>query len=250
MTRLSLDSRDTALLADIVDGCSSAEGTPLPWHVLDQVKLLLHADELTFGGFDSVLPHVWFMQGVDAEDGHGVDTETPVEARDNPFWVRYWDTPCSYPDRSGDFVSVTRASDLAPLRGRARDGGPHWSMRACLPGRIAGRHYRMVAWRRGGRDFTERERFLLALVRPHVSEAYRASVQVNAEPTSLTTRQLQVMRMVEAGLTNRQVARRMEMSEATVRTHLNNIYARLGVSGRVAAVHAVFGSSEAWPRTG
>lgn len=53
--------------------------------------------------------------------------------------------------------------------------------------------------------------------------------------------------MVQAGLTNQQVANRMALSEGTVRTHLNNIYVRLQVPGRVAAVQQVFGVSDDWP---
>ena len=38
------------------------------------------------------------------------------------------------------------------------------------------------------------------------------------------------------GLTNRQVARRMQIAEGTVRKHLENVYASLGVTNRVHAV--------------
>jgi DNA-binding NarL/FixJ family response regulator len=55
------------------------------------------------------------------------------------------------------------------------------------------------------------------------------------------------MRMVQDGLTNVQIAHRMQLSAGTVRTHLNNIYARLQVSGRAAAIQKVFGVGDAWP---
>jgi DNA-binding NarL/FixJ family response regulator len=41
---------------------------------------------------------------------------------------------------------------------------------------------------------------------------------------------------VAAGHTNTQIARRLGISESTVRTHLEHIYERLGVSSRTAAV--------------
>jgi DNA-binding NarL/FixJ family response regulator len=53
--------------------------------------------------------------------------------------------------------------------------------------------------------------------------------------------------MVQMGFTNLQIAHRLEMSEGTVRTHLNHIYARLQVTSRTAAVHEVFGISDDWP---
>jgi DNA-binding CsgD family transcriptional regulator len=45
---------------------------------------------------------------------------------------------------------------------------------------------------------------------------------------------------VSAGHTNAQIARRLGISEGTVRTHLENIYGRLGVSSRTAAVTRAF----------
>jgi DNA-binding NarL/FixJ family response regulator len=56
----------------------------------------------------------------------------------------------------------------------------------------------------------------------------------------LSQRELEVLEMVAAGTTNREAARRLFISEATVKTHLLNIYAKLGVSDRAAAVAEAF----------
>jgi DNA-binding NarL/FixJ family response regulator len=45
---------------------------------------------------------------------------------------------------------------------------------------------------------------------------------------------------VAAGHTNAQIARRLSVTEGTVRKHLENIYARLHVSSRTAAVTRAF----------
>jgi DNA-binding NarL/FixJ family response regulator len=45
---------------------------------------------------------------------------------------------------------------------------------------------------------------------------------------------------VAAGHTNTQIARCLGVTEGTVRTHLENIYERLGVSSRTAAVTRAF----------
>jgi DNA-binding CsgD family transcriptional regulator len=45
--------------------------------------------------------------------------------------------------------------------------------------------------------------------------------------------------LVAAGHANTQIVRRLGISEATVRTHLENIYERLGVSSRAAVVTRV-----------
>jgi DNA-binding NarL/FixJ family response regulator len=56
----------------------------------------------------------------------------------------------------------------------------------------------------------------------------------------LSQREIQVLEMVASGATNRQAAARLFVTEATVKTHLLNIYAKLGVSDRAAAVAEAF----------
>jgi len=56
----------------------------------------------------------------------------------------------------------------------------------------------------------------------------------------LSQRELEVLGLVAAGTTNREAAARLFISEATVKTHLLHIYAKLGVSDRAAAVAEAF----------
>jgi DNA-binding NarL/FixJ family response regulator len=51
----------------------------------------------------------------------------------------------------------------------------------------------------------------------------------------LTARQAEVLRLVAAGKSDRQIAAELVLSEKTVGRHLENIFARLGVSSRAAA---------------
>jgi two-component system response regulator DevR len=55
-------------------------------------------------------------------------------------------------------------------------------------------------------------------------------------PSVLTERERSVLAAAGEGLTAREIARRLGMAERTVTTHLNHIYRKLGVSGRVAAL--------------
>jgi DNA-binding CsgD family transcriptional regulator len=251
MAGLTLDTKDTSQLGAIVAASLQPSEDALPWPVLELIKELLHADEVSWMGFDTLLPHVFLAQGVSDPEGRWYDSETPTEALDNPFWATYWDSPCSYPDRMGDYVSTTLSADfesLRQVRDRTGERCPPAHLRSVVPGRAAGRHYRLSAWRYDGRDFDERDRFLLTLLRPHLAQAYWTGVQSKREAVALTRRQLEIMRMVQEGWTNLQIAHRAGLSEGTVRTHLNNVYARLGVTSRSAAVHAVFNQLESRPQ--
>jgi HD-GYP domain-containing protein (c-di-GMP phosphodiesterase class II) len=55
-------------------------------------------------------------------------------------------------------------------------------------------------------------------------------------PSDLTVREQEVLGLVAQGLTNQAIARRLGISAKTVNTHLEHVYAKLGVSTRVAAV--------------
>ena len=68
-------------------------------------------------------------------------------------------------------------------------------------------------------------------------------------PGPLSQRELEVLELVAAGNTNREAAARLFLSEATVKTHLMNIYAKLGVSDRAAAVGEAFNRGLLTPET-
>jgi len=64
------------------------------------------------------------------------------------------------------------------------------------------------------------------------------------EPTGgpLTKREVEVLRLVATGMTNRAVAAELFLSEKTVARHLSNIFTKVGVSSRAAATAYAFRS--------
>jgi DNA-binding NarL/FixJ family response regulator len=56
----------------------------------------------------------------------------------------------------------------------------------------------------------------------------------------LSHRELEVLGMIARGATNREAANRLFISEATVKTHLLHVYAKLGVNDRAAAVATAY----------
>ena len=65
------------------------------------------------------------------------------------------------------------------------------------------------------------------------------------EEVALTTREREVLSLVARGKTNSEIAQMLWLAPSTVRKHLENVYAKLGVSTRTAAVARFFGLSEA-----
>ena len=56
----------------------------------------------------------------------------------------------------------------------------------------------------------------------------------------LTAREVEVLRLVAAGNTNRTIAVTLDISDHTVRRHLQNIFDKIGVSSRAAATAFAF----------
>ena len=106
--------------------------------------------------------------------------------------------------------------------------------------RRARRSARLLFWRGPGPDFSERDRDLLTVLRPHLYQAYLDAERRRHPTPELTPRHWELLRLVAVGRTNAQIARRLGLSEATVRKHLENIYGRLQVSSRTAAVTRAF----------
>ncbi|MFC5835826.1 response regulator [Nonomuraea insulae] len=63
-----------------------------------------------------------------------------------------------------------------------------------------------------------------------------ASAEPGPLPDGLTPREAEVLGLIAAGLSNSRIARRLFISEATVKTHINHLFAKIGASGRAQAV--------------
>ena len=55
---------------------------------------------------------------------------------------------------------------------------------------------------------------------------------------ALTPRELEVLRLIEAGRSNQDIASRLVISPATLKRHITNLYAKLGVGSRTQALAA------------
>lgn len=79
----------------------------------------------------------------------------------------------------------------------------------------------------------------------HASSAARPATTVAADPVDLdelplTARELEILKLVAAGFTNGDIARRLWVTEQTVQFHLRNVYRKLQVTNRTQASRVAF----------
>lgn len=161
---------------------------------------------------------------------------------------------------SATFGAV-RLSDVVDMRSfrlselyAVHDDDIDFSIQARMPAEEGG-HWTLELGR-SGRDYSSRDLLFLHVVTPAIIgyEAYRAlgakvaelrRLHRDAVPGALlSVRENEVLDLVASGATNAQIAERLWISPATVKKHLENVYAKLEVGGRIAAM-AITGRSQA-----
>jgi DNA-binding CsgD family transcriptional regulator len=246
---VTVRGRDLRALAAIVseDRPDLPDGEGLPPSLLADLMSQIRCDMVAFAGFDSGQQQMWSAQLMVDSSKAMVEGLPPVN------WDNYWHCQlCSYPDRTRDLRSIVKVSDFYSARQWHSTGCCiNWSMGvehdltltlppapSSVPG--PGRTMRLGFFRGSGSDFSERDRAVLTLLRPHLHQAYLDAEHRRHPVPRLTPRHWELLHLVAAGHTNTQIARRLGISDGTVRTHLENIYERLHVSSRTAAVTCAF----------
>jgi len=66
-------------------------------------------------------------------------------------------------------------------------------------------------------------------------------------PDGLTAREVEVLRQIAEGQSNPEIARTLHVSTATVKTHINNLFAKAGLRDRAQAIHYAYRQGLAQP---
>jgi DNA-binding CsgD family transcriptional regulator len=248
---VTVSEKDLRTLLGIVqDTREDLPDAGLPVSLLTELTDQIRCDNLSLLGAEYVVarPAESWMQEVPPVDASGLD-EMATEGCN-------WSDFVGYPDYSGDLRSATRLSDFYSARRWhstvaytdffRHTGIAEHVLQLCLPGQLGPAAWpdcggaQMLIFRGPGPDFSDRDRDLLALLQPHLNQAYLDAERRRCWPPPLTPRQRELMRLIAAGHTNAKIARQLGITEGTVRSHLQDIYTRLQVSNRAAAVARAF----------
>ena len=254
---VSLSTLESALrfVEDLADTDDPAD---LGRRALPGLDRLVHADVLSYNELGPAPGQVYYS--VYPEDVvFSPDRVAAFEAHvhENPLVDHMQTTGDGSPMMISDFLSREGFHRLGVYAEFYQHVPVEHQMSIGLPkaeGRIIG-----IALSRARGDFTEDDRDLLTVLRaPLVRATSRARSRQRARQVltgpddsqlaGLTSRELQLLELVAIGRTNTAIARTLEISPRTVAHHLDNIYRKLDVSGRAAAVYRAVTEGMVTPR--
>lgn len=221
---------------------------PYPCEVVARVQALVQCEDISYQDCDPTLRRFFVLVGASTDEDDEDDG--------------YWDVGmCPIAEhraltgdlraiRMSDLVSRRRYHELPIFRDYFAPAGLEHVIDLGLPA-PAPRQRSFVLFRetRSG-DFSERDREVLQTLAPHLlrleahAELRRRLAEAlqtredDTEPAGcaeLTPREREIVELVAEGKTNAQIAGQLWVAPSTVKKHLENIYAKLGVGGRTAA---------------
>jgi DNA-binding CsgD family transcriptional regulator len=238
----ALGSRDLRAALEFVETAwALADRRAFTPQTLAALNELIPCDDVGYSDIDRVHRRILDYVGTEEGDGDG-DHE--------PFWRIVDDHPlCRHHQAYADF-SATRLSDVIS---RPRLVNSRIFAEWFRPLGIAAEleigitrsrtRTRNFVLDRAHGDFSARDRAILELLRPHLRRVHEMTelrrVVGASQPDDLdrlTAREAEILELVAAGLTNAAIAERLWVSPGTVKKHLENVYAKLGVANRAAAV--------------
>jgi DNA-binding CsgD family transcriptional regulator len=215
------------------------EPDPFPEQVLTQLRRLIPCDVVSYGDFDPDR-RGWRCAPRWVGEPHAPVTEAIREA--------FQALRNQHPHPPTDPAPLLRWSDRLSRHARRRLD-LYWEV-----DRPLGCEHELTLWLTdsdgalGGftfsrflGDFTLRDLDVLGMLRPHLLQlATRAAARWPEVAASLTPREREILAWVARGKSNHEIATILWLSPGTIRKHLDNIYAKLDVPNRTAAVSRAY----------
>jgi DNA-binding CsgD family transcriptional regulator len=214
-----------------------------PLETLEALARVIPCDSVGYTELDRLDRRVIEYVGTDDNDG----------GDDDLFWDIVGEHPlCRYQQAYADF-SPKRLSDVISPRELSRSRvyaewfRPYRIGAELEVGIVRSRtRTRNFVFARIDGDFSDRDVAVLGLIAPHLARIHEAAQLRRAADVAdpgklarLTTREAEILELVAAGLTNVAIAEQLWISPGTVKKHLDNVYAKLGVANRTAAAALV-----------
>ncbi len=136
-------------------------------------------------------------------------------------------------------VVLTTLADDASILGALGAGARGYLTKEAGRADIA-RAIRTAAAGQAVLDPAVQQRLIAAASRPAASAAPMPTPVGTPAPDGLTPRETEVLRLIAAGLSNQDISERLFVSEATIKTHINNLFAKARLRDRAQAVAYAF----------
>jgi DNA-binding CsgD family transcriptional regulator len=173
---------------------------------------------------------------------------------EHPLLANYRAPSTTDPARISDFLSRQQFHRLGIYSEFFRHIPVEHQIAFSMPGSTKDRLV-AIALNRAGPDFTDADAALLSVLQAPLGNALRrwrarggaSTALARADSyggSDLTGREVQVLQFAAAGRTNQAIATAIDVSPRTIAKHLENIYRKLGVTSRAAAVYAVAGGAD------
>lgn len=248
----NLSARDLEGVLGIVAEAAAADGeTPFERSLIDRLTRLVPADYAGYYEYEGCGAGRDRPRHIFQVESTGVWGDDVVQQWTDRVAAYLLDWPL-HDNRLRRMQTAVKFSDF--FDGRAKGRNPWYAevMRASsqeheckllLPDRDRNIGGFFFIRHRGRKDFDERDRAVLTVLRSQLA-AIRDRWERRHRPPNLTAREAEIARLLRAGLTNQEIADTLVISTGTVRKHLENMFEKLGVHTRTAAVARAFGSAQ------
>ena len=239
----ALGEADFRSVLEFLEVAGEVDGVdPFPQPVLAALRRLIPADVVSYGDFDLEGPG-WRVARVPWEGvPRGAMTPDIRQAHvqfthqiPHPPWAPF----AGRAVRWSDLLSRPKLLRLDAYVEVGKPLGAKFQLELWLrtPDGVAG-GFAFDQWER---DFSERDVRVLDTLRPHLIQQWRnAWRRTPVGAGLLTPREREVLTWVARGKTNREIAAALYLAPGTIRKHLDNVYAKLDVGSRAAAVARAF----------